>query len=126
MALNRIRPRSLQLALGRSNIISYGSPRSVTLGISWLGQGQGVPGSTPGQTHGIGPRRPSSTSRPLFEYGASKQATSASNYSNPEKDAPRKAYPDFSIKDKVYVITGGGRGLGLVIAEAMVQAGAEG
>lgn len=43
-----------------------------------------------------------------------------------KEPVPRSAYPDFSLQNKVYVVTGGGRGLGLVIAEAMVQAGAEG
>ncbi|KAJ9204237.1 hypothetical protein DTO164E3_1999 [Paecilomyces variotii] len=42
-----------------------------------------------------------------------------------KEPVPRSAYPDFSLQNKVYVVTGGGRGLGLVIAEAMVQAGAE-
>ncbi|EAW14718.1 oxidoreductase, short chain dehydrogenase/reductase family [Aspergillus clavatus NRRL 1] len=43
----------------------------------------------------------------------------------PTASSPEKAYPNFSLRDKAYVITGGGRGLGLVIAEAMVQAGAK-
>lgn len=38
----------------------------------------------------------------------------------------QKVYPNFSLKDKVYIVTGGGRGLGLVIAEAMTEAGADG
>ncbi|OJD24037.1 hypothetical protein ACJ73_04603 [Blastomyces percursus] len=37
----------------------------------------------------------------------------------------QKVYPNFSLKNKVYVVTGGGRGLGLCMAEAMTEAGAE-
>ncbi|OJJ33046.1 hypothetical protein ASPWEDRAFT_115314 [Aspergillus wentii DTO 134E9] len=39
-------------------------------------------------------------------------------------EALRKPYPDFCLRDKVYVVTGGGGGLGLVLAEAMMQGGA--
>jgi hypothetical protein len=44
----------------------------------------------------------------------------------PAASSTEKAYPNFSLRDKAYVVTGGGRGLGLTIAEAMVQAGAQG
>jgi hypothetical protein len=37
-----------------------------------------------------------------------------------------KVYPNFSLRDRVYVITGGARGLGLAMAEAMTEAGADG
>ncbi|KKZ68871.1 alcohol dehydrogenase [[Emmonsia] crescens] len=37
----------------------------------------------------------------------------------------QKMYPNFSLKNKVYVVTGGARGLGLCMAEAMTEAGAE-
>ncbi|GIC90000.1 oxidoreductase, short chain dehydrogenase/reductase family [Aspergillus udagawae] len=43
----------------------------------------------------------------------------------PAASSTEKAYPNFSLRDKAYVVTGGGRGLGLTIAEAMVQAGAQ-
>ncbi|KAK2778364.1 hypothetical protein FQN53_001823 [Emmonsiellopsis sp. PD_33] len=44
---------------------------------------------------------------------------------NVSKHHHNRVYPDFSLKDKVYVVTGGGRGLGLCMAEAMTEAGAE-
>ncbi|KAK2732357.1 hypothetical protein FQN57_002930 [Myotisia sp. PD_48] len=34
-------------------------------------------------------------------------------------------YPNFSLRGRVYIVTGGGRGLGLVMAEAMTEAGAD-
>lgn len=34
--------------------------------------------------------------------------------------------PEFSLKDKVIVVSGGGRGLGLVQIEALLEAGAKG
>ena len=44
----------------------------------------------------------------------------------PAAASTENAYPNFSLRGKAYVVTGGGRGLGLTIAEAMVQAGAQG
>lgn len=38
----------------------------------------------------------------------------------------RRRYANFNLRDKVYVVTGGGRGLGLVMAGAMAEAGADG
>lgn len=40
--------------------------------------------------------------------------------------AKRHLLPEFSLKDKVVVVSGGARGLGLVQAEALLEAGATG
>jgi NADP-dependent 3-hydroxy acid dehydrogenase YdfG len=37
-----------------------------------------------------------------------------------------KMYPNFSLRGRVYVITGGARGIGLAMAEAMTEGGADG
>ena len=37
-----------------------------------------------------------------------------------------KYFPEFNLQDKVLVVTGGGRGIGLTVAEAVFQAGAHG
>lgn len=43
---------------------------------------------------------------------------------NPE--AGNKAFADFDLKDRVFVVTGGARGLGLNLAEALCEAGGKG
>lgn len=56
----------------------------------------------------------------------SKPQTKLGSSEKPIMEALRKPYPDFCLRDKVYVVTGGGGGLGLVLAEAMMQGGAHG
>lgn len=38
----------------------------------------------------------------------------------------RERFSEFDLQGKVFTVTGGGRGLGLTMAEALVEAGAQG
>jgi hypothetical protein len=38
----------------------------------------------------------------------------------------QQRFREFDLQDKVFVVTGGARGLGLSMAEALVEAGAQG
>jgi hypothetical protein len=48
------------------------------------------------------------------------------NLPNGPPDTSHKRFREFDLQDKVFAVTGGGRGLGLAMAEALVEAGAEG
>lgn len=45
---------------------------------------------------------------------------------DPIQHSPAGLLPEFSLKDKVIVVSGGAQGLGLVQAEALLEAGAKG
>lgn len=44
----------------------------------------------------------------------------------PIRNSPRALLPEFSLKDKVIIVSGGAQGLGLVQTEALLEAGAAG
>lgn len=44
----------------------------------------------------------------------------------PVKGHTGNRFKEFDLQDRVYAITGGGRGLGLAMAEALLEAGAKG
>ena len=43
-----------------------------------------------------------------------------------EENIGSKRFADFDLAGKVFIVTGGARGLGLAIAEALVEAGGKG
>lgn len=44
----------------------------------------------------------------------------------PDLDLVRKRFSKFDVAGKVFIVTGGAQGLGLTLAEALVEAGAKG
>lgn len=53
-----------------------------------------------------------------------KQSAIAQRLPDPERQPQR--FRDFDLEGKVFVVTGGGRGLGLTLAEVLVEAGGKG
>lgn len=43
-----------------------------------------------------------------------------------DENVGRKRFADFNLKGKVFIVTGGARGLGLALAEGLVEAGGKG
>lgn len=43
-----------------------------------------------------------------------------------DENNTQKRFSEFELQGKVFTVTGGGRGLGLTMAEALVEAGAQG
>ena len=76
--------------------------------------------------------QPSKTLRPLTRLSYSTTTTTHGVHHiqtrMPPKDSIKNGhrFKEFDLNDRVYAITGGGRGLGLAMAEALMEAGAKG
>ena len=73
----------------------------------------------------------SASSRRLFSIApvlATARAPSniAQRLPDPEHPGRTQRFRDFDLEGKVFVVTGGGRGLGLTLAEVLVEAGGKG
>jgi hypothetical protein len=66
----------------------------------------------------------------LFSPTASRQSAAQITHKLPaERDAEgasTQRFREFDLQNKVFIVTGGGRGLGLTMAEALVEAGGTG
>lgn len=63
---------------------------------------------------------------PLFLGTAQRQFTTTSPHKSITDRQPEKSglkFQEFNLTDRVYIVTGGARGLGLTLAEALVEAG---
>lgn len=65
-----------------------------------------------------------------FSTGSARQATEGAPVTRPgladKSKATKKQFADYDLAGKTYVVTGGARGLGLALAEALVEAGGKG
>jgi hypothetical protein len=57
-------------------------------------------------------------------YNRRKPSAIAQRLPDPERQPQR--FRDFDLEGKVFVVTGGGRGLGLTLADVLVEAGGKG
>jgi len=60
------------------------------------------------------------------QYSREFHSTPAAQTVDPIKHSPKALLPEFSLKDKVIIVSGGAQGLGLVQTEALLEAGAKG
>ena len=69
---------------------------------------------------------PVAVARKPWDGRRSLHATARNLGVDPVAHGPKGLLPEFSLKDKVIVVSGGAQGLGLVQAEALLEAGATG
>ncbi|ORY54557.1 uncharacterized protein BCR38DRAFT_357775 [Pseudomassariella vexata] len=65
--------------------------------------------------------------RAALQFGSSERSfhgTAANQERQPIRNSPKALLPEFSLKDKVIIVSGGAQGLGLTQAEALLEAGA--
>lgn len=60
------------------------------------------------------------------QYPREFHSTPTNQTVDPIKHSPKALLPEFSLKDKVIIVSGGAQGLGLVQTEALLEAGAKG
>ncbi|KAK7914631.1 D-arabinitol 2-dehydrogenase [Apiospora marii] len=60
------------------------------------------------------------------QFSKTFHSTPAPQTVDPIKHSPKALLPEFSLKDKVIIVSGGAQGLGLVQTEALLEAGAKG
>ena len=65
-----------------------------------------------------------STPKNVLKQPSNEIPTIKEKLPNPERTPYR--FREFDLEGKVFVVTGGGRGLGLVLAEALIEAGGQG
>lgn len=63
---------------------------------------------------------------PVLANNARAPSNIAQRLPDPEHPERTQRFRDFDLEGKVFVVTGGGRGLGLTLAEVLVEAGGKG
>ena len=144
--MNTITPRSIRIMPAlRRRLLTAPTCRSshcaaAVVSRSAACRGSGVPvsisdRSAPTSSTVSGPgRRPLHTSAATASFATSKprdgrkslHATARNLSVDPVAHGPKGLLPEFSLKDKVIVVSGGAQGLGLVQTEALLEAGATG
>lgn len=79
-------------------------------------------------THRVSMTTPSTRNAVLAttRYSREFHSTPAAQTVDTVKRSPKALLPEFSLKDKVIIVSGGAQGLGLVQTEALLEAGAKG
>ena len=145
--MNTMTPKSIRImpALGRRLLTAPTCRAShcaaaAAVSRSAACRGSGVPVSTSDRSASaysavsVPGHRPLHTSAATAAFATSKprdgrrslHATARNLTVDPVAHGPKGLLPEFSLKDKVIVVSGGAQGLGLVQTEALLKAGATG